>query len=156
MTEVCSDFVYGPDCAAEPDGGIRTVFGPEEMPPLKDRFKHPTAELPVEGGVCEEARASARRTFEEPAGGWIRMPVRAPVTDLEFCASAQNDSETSDAKFTSSELTRIGESGVGSDAGPICYAGCAGAERPKLRCPTEPCFNETNQLRTSGSIARQP
>lgn len=42
---------------------------------------------------------------EEPAGDRIRMPVRAPVTDPDFCASVQKDGETSDAKFISSELT---------------------------------------------------
>jgi hypothetical protein len=42
---------------------------------------------------------------EEPAGGRIRMPVRAPVTDPELCASVQNDGETSDAKFVPSGMT---------------------------------------------------
>lgn len=56
-------------------------------------------------GYAKEARASAWRTIAEPAGGRIRMPVRAPVTDPDLCASVQKDGETSDAKFISSELT---------------------------------------------------
>lgn len=42
---------------------------------------------------------------EEPAGGRIRMPVRAPVTDPDVRASVRKDGETLDAKFISSELT---------------------------------------------------
>ena len=55
-------------------------------------------------GYAKEAKVSAWRIFKEPAGGWIRMPVRAPVTDPELCASVQKEGETSDAKFGSSEL----------------------------------------------------
>jgi hypothetical protein len=42
---------------------------------------------------------------EEPAGGWIRMPVRAPVTDPESRASVRKDGETSGAKFLTSVMT---------------------------------------------------
>jgi hypothetical protein len=52
-----------------------------------------------------EETASAPIALEDFAGGWIRMPVRAPVTDPEICASVRKDGETSDAKFISSELT---------------------------------------------------
>jgi hypothetical protein len=51
------------------------------------------------------ARASAWRIIEEPVGGWIRMPVRAPVTDPDACTSVEDDGETSDAKLISSEMT---------------------------------------------------
>jgi len=60
---------------------------------------------PLRVGYAKAAKAPAWRTIEEPAGGRIRMPVRAPVTDPELCASAQDDGETSDAKFISSEMT---------------------------------------------------
>lgn len=56
------------------------------------------------------------------------MPVRAPVIELEAKSSDGAERKTSDAKSASLELRfkgtrpRIGESGVGSDAGPICYA----------------------------------
>ena len=55
-------------------------------------------------GYAREETASAPIILEEPAGGWIRMPVRAPVTDPELSTSVENDGETSDAKFGSSEL----------------------------------------------------
>jgi hypothetical protein len=59
---------------------------------------------PLRAGYAREETASAPITREEPAGGWIRMPVRAPVTDPDVFASAWNDGETSDAKFGSLEL----------------------------------------------------
>lgn len=69
-------------------------------------MRHPTAELPVEGGVSESSEGFGPAHFSaQPAGGWIRMPVRAPVTDPELCASVQKDGETSGAKFVLSGMT---------------------------------------------------
>ncbi len=70
-------------------GAFRKVFGLEEAQPLEgagSRIRPRSRPLMV--GYAKEARASAWRTIEEPAGEWIRMPVRAPVTDPELCASA--------------------------------------------------------------------
>ena len=106
MKEVRSRFVHGPDRPAGPEGVFRKVFGPEEAQP----FEGPVRDIrprscPLRVGYAREETASAPIILEEPAGGWIRMPVRAPVTDPELCASVQKYGETSDAKFISSELT---------------------------------------------------
>lgn len=89
-----------------PMEAFRKVFGPEEAQPLEGTGSsiRPRSR-PLRVGYARQARASAWRSFEEPAGGRIRMPVRAPVTDPEPCISVQDDGETSDAKFFSSETT---------------------------------------------------
>ncbi len=55
------------------------------------------------------------------------MPVRAPVTEPDAVSSDAAEGKTSDAKFLRVSFSwrarpRIGESGVGSDVGPICFA----------------------------------
>lgn len=52
------------------------------------------------------------------------MPVRAPVTEPDAASSDAAEGKTSDAKFLRVSFSwrarpRIGESGVGSDVGPI-------------------------------------
>ena len=86
-------------------GAFRKVFGPDEAQPLEGPVRgiRPRRRL-LRVGYAREETASAPIALEEPAGGWIRMPVRAPVTDPELCASVQKDGETSDAKFASSEV----------------------------------------------------
>ena len=65
------------------------------------------------------------RCLRGSTGGWHRMPVRAPVTEPDAASSDAAEGKTSDAKFLPVSFSwrsrpRIGESGVGSDAGPIC------------------------------------
>ena len=87
-------------------GAYRKVFGPEEAQPLEGpvwEIRPRNRLLRVE--TDREETASAPITREDFAGGWIRMPVRAPVTDPDVRASVRRDGETSDAKFRSSEQT---------------------------------------------------
>lgn len=88
-----------------PMGASRKVFGPAEAQPLEgpaQDIRPRNRLLRVETGRGEKASASIAR--EDFAGGWIRMPVRAPVTDPDIFASAEKDGETSDAKCVSSDM----------------------------------------------------
>lgn len=81
-------------------GAFRETSGSNEAQPLEGAGMsiRPRSRL-SRAGYAREETASAPIILAEPAGGWIRMPVRAPVTDPDLCVSAQADGETSDAKF---------------------------------------------------------
>ena len=84
-----------------PEGALRKVFGPDDAQP----FEGPASSFRPRNRLLKVGSRKRRdgfgpdRSSQRLAGGWIRMPVRAPVTDPEIRASVRNDGETSDAKF---------------------------------------------------------
>lgn len=97
-----------------------------KMDPCRRRppWEGSIAEPPVEGRP-EQGKRELR--LHDPAprsvGGWIRMPVRAPVTEPEnHLRMARRENIGCQVPASSEARPRIGESGVGSNAGPICFA----------------------------------
>ena len=127
------------------DGGAKYVFHgsgpPGRMPRRQYRkgFRTRMALSPIEAsaidGGIDRGTACRRpdrkgseglttwRCLRGSTGGWHRMPVRAPVTEplmrnLRIAPEGKHWMPSACRKAG----PRIGESGVGSDAGPICYA----------------------------------
>ena len=111
---------------------MEKVFGPDRRC-SRLRFRPLTessiAAPPVEGrsGTKSEGLYGLAHSTGS-VGGWSRMPVRAPVTEPDAASSDAAEGKTSDAKFLPVSFSwrsrpRIGESGVGSDVGPICSSG---------------------------------
>ncbi len=108
---------------------MEKVFGPDRRC-SRLRFRPLTessiAAPPVEGRSGTESEGLYGLAHSTGSvGGWSRMPVRAPVTEPDAASSDAAEGKTSDAKFLPVSFSwrsrpRIGESGVGSDVGPIC------------------------------------
>ena len=79
---------------------------------------HEQVELEPPEGRCREQGLRLRRT--EAAGKWNRMPVRAPVKQATNSLEAMTSGAKRFSMVRRTRRPRAGESGVGSNTGPIC------------------------------------